>query len=380
MRRLTVLTMAMALAFMASCGGKEEKSPAKEMAVRRVSNPATPLKGKVKVQLEEKFRWSPQEPEEGLYVIDFARGPEGSLFVLFTKNYKIYKISREGKVVKVFSGKGEGPGEFKFSPRLKIYGNSLWAASSRKVVEFDLDGNLLGEFHLKKLYRGITPIGKDEFLGSNLSFEGEGEKSKLVIFNSQEKVLRQLWESEKSRFVYIKIGDRPFVFAYGPPIHPWMRWAYQPDSGLVYITEAENYEIWVKDLQGKVRFVISRQYERKPFSEEEKDKFVGMFEKMPPEVRKALKKRLPDHLCSIYDIKALPHGYLLVMSVKDKDNYYYDVFGPQGKFLYQLEFPKRITLAFKIYPDATLAMLTRKKDQEFYVEYRIKNLPEIFGK
>ncbi len=380
MRKFSVLTAALALVFVVSCGGPKKKAPAKQEGPPRVSNGENPMRGKITLQLEEKFRWSPKTTGKNFSILDFVRGSDESLFLLGRKNYRIYKISPEGKVVKMFSNKGEGPGEFKFFPKLKAFGDSLWAASARKMVEFDLDGNLIREFHLKRLYRGITPLGGDKFLGSSLSFEEGSEKIRLIIFNAQEEVLRRLWETSKAGFVHMKMGKGTFVFASGPPLLPRMVWAYQPDSGLVYITEADRYEVWVKDLDGKVRLVLSRQYQRSPFTEEEKEKFLEGLRAASPEFKKALRRRLPQRLCAIYRLVPLPHDYLLVLSVKDTDTYGYDVFGPHGKFLYQIEMPKEVEETFKVYPDGTIATVRNEKGQEVYTEYRVKNLPEIFGK
>ncbi len=373
MRKTLLFVLALTL-ILASCkgggSGKEGKA--------RISNPEAPIKGKITLQLEEKFHWSPQDAGEEFYIIDFARGPDGSVFLLSRGNYKIYKIDREGRVVKVFSKKGEGPGEFKFLPKLKVHGNSLWVASSSKVAEFDLDGNLVREFRLKGSYRDIIPLGDGRFLASRLSFEEKtGERVSLLVIDAQDRILARLWDTDKTGFIHLKVGGKPFFFVSVPPILPVLLWDYSPETGLVYISEAEQYEVWVKDLQGKVRFLVSRQYKRIPFSEEEKEKFVRIYKRMPSGARKAVKKRLPDYLCSIFKLKALAHGYLLVMSVKEMDKLNFDLFDPWGKFLYQLEPPGALYDLFKVYGDGTVASLER--DRQLYREYRVKNLPEVFG-
>jgi len=87
----------------------------------------------------------------------------------------------------------------------------------------------------------------------------------------------------------------------------------------------------------------------------------------------------PDEFCAIRDIKPLPRGYLAVYSIDGVETFSIDVYDPEGRFLYVLNPPQGISLEHAKFYDFGLALREEKEDRDVYVEYRVKNLPEIFG-
>lgn len=63
----------------------------------------------------------------------------------------------------------------------------------------------------------------------------------------------------------------------------------------------------------------------------------------------------------------------------DENKFYYDVFDPEGKYTYVIKEPEGISLEqVQFYSDGFAKIETTEDGFQIYVEYKIKNLPEIF--
>ena len=81
---------------------------------------------------------------------------------------------------------------------------------------------------------------------------------------------------------------------------------------------------------------------------------------------------------AIKSVKTLPRGYLAVYRVSAPKMFEIDVFDPEGKFVYILKAPDEISMEEAHFYNFGFSTLEIRDDFRFYVEYRIKNLPEIF--
>ena len=85
-------------------------------------------------------------------------------------------------------------------------------------------------------------------------------------------------------------------------------------------------------------------------------------------------------MAAIKEIKALPNGYMAVSRITGPDETEVDVFDPDGKYVYILKTEQDVSLDKAEYYDFGFGELEERDDLYVYVEYRIKNLPEIFNK
>ena len=87
----------------------------------------------------------------------------------------------------------------------------------------------------------------------------------------------------------------------------------------------------------------------------------------------------PDKLMAIKEIKVLPKGYLAAYRITGLKEYEVDVFDDNGRYVYKIEAPEDIDLDRAVFHDFGFTIVEFVDDFPFYVEYRIKNLPEIFN-
>jgi len=90
-------------------------------------------------------------------------------------------------------------------------------------------------------------------------------------------------------------------------------------------------------------------------------------------------KAYPNKLMALRAIKVLPNGYLAVYRISGLKEYEMDVFDDQGRYLYKIECPENVNLNNASFYDFGLSTVETVDDFSVYVEYRVKNLPEIFN-
>lgn len=386
MKRFLMIFTIISIVLLSFCGGRKTVKGIERKTIKGVMhifNPARPLKGTLSLQVEEIFRFNPSRINKKFKVEDFTRDSQKNIYLLDRKSFRIYKINRKGKVVATFLNKGEGPGEFKYLPRIYFRNGYIWATSMNKAVKYDTEGNIIKEATFTQFYWFILPAESDKFLGDYPERNKNGFKGdRLVLFGWNEKPIVTLLESKYIGMLFFNLENVNRAFVASTPVLPRPLYQYDPVSHMVYITESKDYIIYVKSLDGDTKIVIHRNFSSIPFSEKKKNLFLKDMGEAPEKFKIALKKNLPNYLCAISNIKALPGGYLMVMSTQDINKVSYDLFSPDGEFAYVLKFPEKISVnrSGKFYPDGTLGILEEEGNSEYYIEYRIKNLPEVFGK
>lgn len=75
-----------------------------------------------------------------------AVGPDGDVWVLDGPSGRIVALDPEGREVRSFGGRGEGPGEFTLAGAMGFVGDTLWVLDtfSRRTTFFSLGGEVLG--------------------------------------------------------------------------------------------------------------------------------------------------------------------------------------------------------------------------------------------
>jgi hypothetical protein len=74
--------------------------------------------------------------------LHIAPGPDGGVFALDRKQFRVFQLSSSGDSVRTFGSKGEGPGEFTRPYTFGVFRDSLWVIEglSRRVSLFPLRG------------------------------------------------------------------------------------------------------------------------------------------------------------------------------------------------------------------------------------------------
>lgn len=362
--------------------------------VPHVYNPGKPQKGEVTLELEKVF-------ELDSLTIDKEQPPSFSqfhhsgdrIFFFDVNQFKIYFFDAAGKLLNQFKIKGQGPGEIEKVTQflLAAIGNDLWMPSDRKVIQYSRDGKLLGEVTFKKAYREISILDGNRFIGKSFIFN-EAEKDEArrqtlscVMFDRQEKIKVNYLEGAGLGGLPV-VGQNPsgqsirVIFAL-PVIVPSIAYGLDRERQLIYLCKTDEYTVFVKNLKGEMLRVIHRVHKNKLLSDEDRKEIVEQqLFRQPDVIKNLMAKNLPKSFCAVFVVRAMPHGYLAVFSIAGSSDYDIDIFDAEGRYIYRLKFPGGKVPVVRFYGEGGLiGIVDNVEDRDIYREYRIKNLPEIFG-
>jgi hypothetical protein len=172
------------------------------------------------------------------------------------------------KLVKKFGRQGEGPGEFKNGPILKVFPDYLLINSIGKVIYFTRDGEFLKE---KKTTGPFTymvfPLGEN-FVGLEGKFNREAKKSStaITLFDKDIKSIKVLAESERK--TPGRSGSIEMEIT-----HDYL--GHDVCGENVYIGETKNgfcFEVF--NSKGDKLYRIDKEYEKLEVTDEYKKKFI----------------------------------------------------------------------------------------------------------
>ena len=349
--------------------------------IRHVMNPSSPSKGTIVLDLEKTLEIDPYEQEEvALKVVRYQRDSDGEILIFDPNQAEVHRFNGEGEYMGNLVRAGQGPGEFTAFQGLKAYfmNDQIWATSLFKVARFDKQGNLLedkklplGAFHVidvlvdESHYIALSPEKSDE--GSVRSvilvdFSGEKRRTQVEYYRSI-----QEWTISDS------VQGRTFNAS---GVTPEILYAFNKDTKNIAVGLNMEYKIAVKNLQGNTQYVIERSMQHVHLNIEDKKKLI----KWDPNIsfKKWQLSVFPDNMAAMKEIYSLPNGYLAVSRISSPGETEIDVFDPEGKYIYILKTEQGVSLDGAEFYDFGFGKLEERDDLSIYVEYRIKNLPEIF--
>ena len=176
----------------------------------------------------------------------------GEIYVSDTQNHRIQQFTRDGKLIRIWGGKGSAPGQLN-TPRgiaLDAFGN-VWVAdhTNHRVQKFSHDGKLLGVFG-RNGGDGTAGSGPGEFFEPRgLASDSEGNMYVAEMVNHRVQVL-----GNDGRFIRMWGKDgiggyEVFGAGYGE-----FRLPYQvaiDKEGLVWVTDTDNERVQVFTREGQ---------------------------------------------------------------------------------------------------------------------------------
>ena len=222
-------------------------------------------------------------------------------------------------------------------------------------------------------------LDKDKYLAERSQWEGEGRDAyRWTIISYMEWILKEpdkiLFDYRKAKDVgMIQKGNQAFSDNWATPN---LYWFYDEYNKRVFTVLNTECKISAHDLSGESFFVFDKAHANISPSPEELEAFLKEERKNAWEL---IFKLYPDELCAIRDIKCLPKGYVAVYVITGLGSFNIDVYDPEGRFLYVFNPPQDLSLEWAQFNDFGFSLREEKEDRDVYVEYTIKNLPEIFG-
>jgi len=116
---------------------------------------------------------------------DLTVAPDGSIFIADTRQHKIFKFDPQGKLVKSFGQKGQGPGDLNAPNKLSVLDGKYLVvghyATDRKISLFDLEGNFKQILTTERpAYRPVA-LRDGRIAYISMSYRGEGPTSTKII-------------------------------------------------------------------------------------------------------------------------------------------------------------------------------------------------------
>jgi len=376
---LLILLCLILMVVLAGCKKAEEESVQIEIieGIPHVMNPETPLRGIILLEVEKGLEIDPYKYEEiGMRNFSHVRDEDGEVILFDSSQSEAHRFDGRGNYLGNLVRLGQGPGEFRQYAGLRIHfmNSQIWATGWPKWAKYDKKGQYLGEQKLEL----IPKIFVDDhrcLAWKSKTIEGDTEQHQVILvdLSAQKNAEDEISLYEDIREWIIRKDRSAFSDQWATPA---IYYDYSAFSRNVFIALNLNYEIFVKDLEGKTLHVIKRPYDNVKVGLKEKEILADWA--LKSESSKWILDAYPDTLVAIESIKALPRGYLAVYRVSGPKMFEIDVFDPEGRFVYILKAPDEISMEDARFYDFGFSTLETRDDFKLYVEYRVKNFPEIF--
>lgn len=359
--------------------------------IQHVYNTEEPIKGEISLDVAELLRIDPFEIDKNdppLFQMA-VKDDAGNLYLADRRNIKVYKLDSSGKLVTQFLKKGQGPGEFPRFGDMQFTHNHIWIIGNwpMKIAKFTLNGQYMKEWMFRifqNFYLRTQIISEDRFL--TVSYREGIENQELIrvsaLINSREEFLTQYYEDKNAGIFRIRTEqmEGPAIASTSPLVAADIHHVYDPNSGVIYICNNREYKIQAKNIDGITRMIIHKAHKNILLDEDKKESILQLIAaRIPMEAKQQAKKQLPNSLNAILGIAVLPGGHLAVKRITGLESIEIDVFDRNGHFIYSIlpsaEIPDlRDVVIF----ENTIGIITELEEKNIFVEYRVKNMRELF--
>ena len=323
------------LVFAANCGpnrGRVERKT--ENGVEVVINHKAPYpNGKGQgMKLEKLFQIDTEKPEiRDLGIPDifgFDVDSQGSIIVLRQINGEgdfVYVFDDQGRFVKSFGRKGQGPGELENPHHLALDSQDrvmIFDGGRERVSRYDKEGGFLGPITMNHIVRMTAGPG-DNLITKSMMINQENGKD---VYSSSLKRLSADFR-ELGVVDSLKVEMNPGEFIAEEPL---LCWSASKDR-LFVAGEERGYEIRVYNKDGKLMRIIRKEYNPVPVSEAYRAKIL---KPVSAPLRKSL--RFPEFHPPLQSLTADEDGRLLVATFEEGDKpgeFQFDIFDESGAFV-----------------------------------------------
>lgn len=331
---LRPVSILIAVLLISSAGTSEKIKVKIEDGVEVVYNPKNPDPPKdtaTKISLREEFSIGKGKKEEEMFseLTFFAIDSKGQIYVLDSKESAVKVFDAQGKYLRSFGKKGQGPGEMNQPVGIQVTPSGEIVVEdimNQRLVYFSAEGNFL------------KTVSTAKVLGlSGIVFDSKGNIFARQ-FSMAEK--RLIWEVKKytpdlSPLYTIDSVDFPNPLE--GKINPFrfISILYElSNNDYLFYGNTKDYDIRVFSPDGKLVRKILKDYNPMKITEEDKRDILSKI----PDVGFGVKDRIvfPDYYPPYQLFSVDEEGRLIVRTNekgKTKGEYYYDVFDPEGKYI-----------------------------------------------
>jgi hypothetical protein len=192
----------------------------------------------------------------------------GNMYVLDSRKSKIHKFDPTGKRVKIFGGRGQGPGEFLNAGFFVVWHDTVYVPSPQqlKILKFDLDGNFITDKRYSKSSEYPGTFWKTRDFVTGISFtplpeEGPGMVIRnLNLFDDRFNCLKTFREDKfdfQNPVFDLNFVRNPCVCVTSDSL------VYQPRYN------ENEYALDVFDFTGNKKMIIKKRFQRIPYTDNE---------------------------------------------------------------------------------------------------------------
>jgi hypothetical protein len=386
MRKLILYILIFILICLFGCKGPK-KSLIKQKnvgGVLHVYNPAEPLEGRVKLEVREILRIDSlsinKDNPPRLQL--FARDKNNRVYLCDRRTPRMYRFSPDGQLLGQFIQRGEGPGEFPGGIyAFQVINNRLWLSHSRKLACFTPEGGFDREWKFNRSITFVEMAGEEKFIGNLYENDLSDQRKRVcAVFNRSGDILQRLFEDPEAGFSEIQMstnGRTRILRFFSGLITNDILHTFDPEENRVYLYLSRDYRIHCLDLLGRAERIIHRDYLNPGITERDKTAIISeVFSRWPAERRELLKDVFPETFVAINMIGILPRGHIAVRRVIGFQNYEFDVFDRQGRFVYVLEPPTELPGFYRIDLRGNLIWIfNEQEERDIFSLYEMTNLP-----
>jgi len=257
--------------------------------------------------------------------------PDGTVYVLDTKDSRVKVFDAGGKFLRAFGRAGQGPGELNqplgifITPENEVF---IEDALNRRLAVFTLDGTFKRHISTAKSLgmSGIQMNGKGLIVGRSMGL-GEGGKMSMDVKTYDEGFNPKITIASFELQISAQTKINPFSA---------MNLLYALDrKGLLYLGSARGYEIKVVSAEGKLLKTIGREYDPVVITPTDKDEMMKAISGVPGVNVKDM-IQFPDVYPPFANFVFAEDGRLLVRTYEKgraKKEFYWDVFDAEGRYV-----------------------------------------------
>jgi hypothetical protein len=297
-------------------------------------NPAPPPGTPKKILLREDLCIGDEEGVEDFMFSQIRSvqvDEEENIYVLDSKEVCVKVFDKNGRHIRTFGKKGQGPGELQSPTRMYLTAEKeilIYDPMNRRLSYFSLDGKCLREISTGKYnFSRAIPDSKGNIISQLLVF-GDNYVNEIKKFDSN---LNPIFTIEA-----IEEELTPYVLNM---VSPTLNVRVMKNDNIAW-GYSSKYEIFIVSPEGKTTRKIVKDYDPVKITEEEKEELIKERfgdQGAPPEY----KLRFPKNHYPYYFFICADEGRIYVRTYKkDKEgNFSYDVFDPEGRYIAKFSLP-----------------------------------------
>jgi len=342
----------------AGCGGDKqvwEGTVSEEDGIKVIKNPREPLSAGPVPTLERDLAiGGAGAVGENMFSevssLDIDR--QGSIYVLSDDDSAVFVFDREGRFIRRFGRKGQGPAELDLPLSVSISGNEIMIPqASRRISFFSTEGEFLRSSSTKEFWILVAAMDSRKRIYATVGH--------LDPDNPLYRLLRFDYDLGSPQEITDSPAPPPSAFN---PFMPVSRWQIDPSDNVIFSRPAQ-YAFEYYDPAGKLFKKVMKDYDPVKITDEEKE---NRKKEIPPEIKLAFSDYHPAFNRFYCDDR----GRLFVRTFEKSagGELLYDVFDAESRFL------TRITFKGEVMKISGGDMYLREEDEDGFqqvVRYRL---------